>query len=552
MKRILSMLLALMMLLFGTVSSAQEISSDDYTVAEKLVRQLDSGSGFGGTLQLEFYGEDGSQPVVIPLQWDYIHVLGEGLQEEEHRIDLAMVKDEAVLTTAHVQWKNEMLRFQADATGESWYELKLTAPTSGGINGEKAGFAESGAAALTGEAGVFGVPSSALRFLPVFARSMISGENTTKIMERFLTKLDIWLEGYRTSADIGRLDDGTGTIRVSYTIGAAHIKAQIKQMLVDLFADAEAVSSLAKHYGKEFADIYLRPEWQPYYLAAVDALPLEGDLTIDRTVSFTGETLSLELVLPYHDPLLGDCTFLYTRKAGGEEQPANSIVLETEKRVVTLEYVEYSSMTNVNVMQGVFINEPAEGAEADFPAIAAEFTLTLSQEEETDAEGFERQKMNCQLTLAPSEEAEVKDTQPFDPFGLELEAEFFSKPLSKAATQTNITLRVVNADGEPEMGVAFYGKTRTRWTPADLPKEIVSLEEMDENGRTQLLMTTLQNLMPILSQFTDGDMGYSLGVIGGADGPTAVYAGGADEPASEEAAAQPAENPEESPLPEEP
>lgn len=63
-----------------------------------------------------------------------------------------------------------------------------------------------------------------------------------------------------------------------YRIAPSNVKAQLKQLILDVLADDDLIQRLKNHFGRGAAAQYLNPEWQPYYFAAVDALPLEGDL----------------------------------------------------------------------------------------------------------------------------------------------------------------------------------------------------------------------------------------------------------------------------------
>lgn len=121
--------------------------------------------------------------------------------------------------------------------------------------------------------------------LPLFSSLNTPDEWLAPALETCLTRMDIWMEGYRGSTELGKLEDGTGTVSTQYRIAPSNVKAQLKQLILDVLADDDLIQRLKNHFGEEQAAQYLNPEWQPYYFAAVDALPLEGDLVIDRRVS---------------------------------------------------------------------------------------------------------------------------------------------------------------------------------------------------------------------------------------------------------------------------
>ena len=512
------LVLCILMALSQTVAFALDTTAFDITVADKLIKQIRDGNGFSGTMQLEVRGADDSVITSIPLSWNFIHVNEKGLVEEEDRLGIALPKGDDTYSVFCLQFKDQKLRFQADVLGEDWYETEMASPVVAA--------ADAGAEPASRMAQSYGIPDSMIRFLPELLRLFGPvSDKVDEVLERFVTKLDIWLEGYRQSAVIGETEDGTGTIAVNYVIGPSHVKAQVKQMIVDLLGDEDARAHLSELMGADVSAVYLSPAWQPYYLAAVEALPLEGDLTIDRTVSFTGETLNLTLSLPYYDPVMGDCVITYSRTPGEDEQPLNEITLESENRQVTLKYVEYSSMTNVSVMQGTLSSVWLEDGENVQPPVAVAFVLRSEETESTGEEGHEIYNVNYQLSLAPDEETQLENAPVFEPVNVELKAEFASKPPTKAATRISASLSFAQENAAEKYVLVFEGKTRVRWVPEELPKEIINLDAMTDEERGALLQTGLTNLMPLLMPYleplgTDGAS--SVGIIGGADGPTSI------------------------------
>lgn len=97
-------------------------SAQGYTVAEKLLKQLEAGSGFSGTLEVQTDGTDAP----LSFQWDYIHTRKNSETVEQQRLDLRLMDGDTVRTTARFQWENPALRFQTDLWSDQWYELNLS------------------------------------------------------------------------------------------------------------------------------------------------------------------------------------------------------------------------------------------------------------------------------------------------------------------------------------------------------------------------------------------------------------------------------------------
>lgn len=166
------------------------------------------------------------------------------------------------------------------------------------------------------------------------------------MLESYLIRMDLWIEGYRQNAVLDKLEDGTTTISVYYDVPPVAIKSQAKQMVLDLLSDQVTLARLQEAAGEELSQLLLNPSLQSYYFSAIDALPLASNMTIGRTVSLEGDTLELHLSLPLYDAEGGEVTLRYDRTRGEGDLPDdNTISLESELRAISLTYQEYSSMT---------------------------------------------------------------------------------------------------------------------------------------------------------------------------------------------------------------
>ena len=265
MKRFLCLLAALALLSPCPWEARAEESSVDYTMADKLIKQLEAGSGFSGTLQVESTANEAldQQGIVtlkpLEFQWDYIHVRQDGLIQEEQRIDLALMDEDTVLSTAHFQWKDQGLSFQTDLLSPEWFRLTIPVPRE--TSEEAATMNEAIGSSLDGMLKENGLPSSISAFLPVLLGNTRQNENLERVMERFVTYMDVWIESYRQSTVLGKLEDGTGTIALRYVISPTNIKAQLKQLIVELFSDASVIARLEEHFGADSVAQYLKPEW---------------------------------------------------------------------------------------------------------------------------------------------------------------------------------------------------------------------------------------------------------------------------------------------------
>lgn len=461
MKRILALLTACMCLA-ACFSSA--MAAEEYTVAEKLLKQLWAGSGFSGTLTVEAEGDAFATKQPIHVDVDYIYVRpDEENASGEHRTDLTLTDGAAAaLSTAHLQTADGQTRFQADVLGPEWYALDLPQESADEAVGQ-----------LLSHTGMPQVMQTALTLMA--AAETAPGMDT--LLEKYAVRMDIWIEGFRQNAILGKLEDGTTTMEVNYTVSPAAIKAQVKQFVLDLMNDQTAMDALVSVLQDETAALYLNPELLSWYLEAIDALPLAGDLTIARTVSLKGDTIELFLSLPLYDAQGGETTIVYSRQQGQGDLPdSHTIRLESSLRVAEAVCQAYTSMTGVTVLQGTFVSEPATFSVGDDvpESFAAAFTLKYASSESTDEQGRGVFEISASLGLSPVEE------ESFEAFELSLEMAFASKELKSAATEVSVSAQLTS--GENAVRANFLGNSRKKWEPEALPQQTLSMDELDETA----------------------------------------------------------------------
>ena len=477
MKRFFALLLACIMLC--TCAFAE-----DYTVAEKLYKQLWAGSGFSGTLSVEIDSPAFKTVRPITAEADYIYVREEEGVEPEHRLDLMLMDGENTTSAAYAQLKKGSISFQADVLSPDWFTLDTAA------HAETAEQAVQDAISQTGAPGLS-------QLLLAGASALRDNDKLLSALEPYLTRIDVWIEGHRQDAVLSKLNDET-VMQVNYLLNPAAIKAQVKQLVVDVLNDETLLPLLAQAMGEENAETYLNPALQSWYFEAVDSLPFPGDLTLSRTLAMTGETIELHLSLPMYDAQAGVITLSYDRTRGEGDLPEdNTLRMESAEKVIELLWQEYSSMTGVKVVQGTLSSQPAQDFAVDEGAesIAVSFTLKQSVSETLDQEGRDVYTCEYALTLAPAEGSSVT----FEETEIALNAQFISKQLKSAATGVTALLHVTT--GETAVKLSFDGASRKKWEPEAIPQGIAIASFADE-AIAQLLPDAALRGLAVLSAFT--------------------------------------------------
>jgi len=457
MKRFFALLLACMLLITAACA-------EDYTVAEKLYKQLWAGSGFSGTLSVEIDSPAFKTVRPITANADYIYVREAEDIEPEHRLDLTLMDGESATSAAYAQLKNGQLSFQADVLSPDWFTLDTAAHTETAEQVVSEAISQTGAPALS-------------QLLMAGASALRDNTELQDALEPYLTRIDLWIEGYRQDAVLSKLADDTTAMQVKYLLNPAAIKAQVKQLVVDVLNDETILPLLAEAMGEENAEKYLNPALQSWYFEAVDSLPFPGDLTLSRTLAMTGETIELHLSLPMYDAQAGVITLSYDRTRGEGDLPEdNTLRMESAEKVVELIWQEYSSMTGVKVMQGTLSSQPAQDFSVDDTAqnIALAFTLKQSVSETLDQEGRDVYTCEYAISLAPAEGSTIA----FDETEITLNAQFVSKQLKSAATGVTMQLNITT--GETAVKIGFDGASRKKWEPEAIPQGTAIASFADE------------------------------------------------------------------------
>lgn len=509
--RFVCVLLAALLCL-STLSSALA-AREEYTMAGKLLKQLWAGSGFSGTLEVSLSANGAAQGEALVttkpflIDWDYIYVRPTTTDLAQHRLDASLMDGDAAVTEAHFQFRDGTLAVQSPLLGEGWYAARLEKllENTAGDSGDT--LAAQMVPGLQKALNASGMPALMTMALPQILRFQEKQDDLAGVLEQMTLRMDLWIEGYRQGAVLGKLDDGSTIIDVNYVVSPANIKAQAKQMVFDALNDETVRSTLAACLEEEMAALMLNPEYQPYYFAAIDALPLSGDLTLSRSVDMKGETVSLHLSLPFYDARGGAMTLRYDRERGAGDLPdTNTLTMESGDRSVILSYLTYRSMTDVTVYQGTVkvVDQSAEsfavkpeGEAKPLPDIA--FTLSRQTTETKEDGDLNVYTDNWQMKLEPDPAG--KNPEAFLPLTILLDSRFASKTPQTSATKADILLTISGEEKPQTVEVRFTGETRRQWQVEEVPADRTDLLSLSGEGLEALLANLLTEGGQVLSFF---------------------------------------------------
>ncbi|MBR4067036.1 MAG: hypothetical protein IKK08_00245 [Clostridia bacterium] len=475
----------------------------EYTMAGKLLKQLWAGSGFSGTLEVELAANPAAsgdawvtdRPFLI--NWDYIYVRPTDTADAQHRVNATLMNGETPVSQAHFRLQDGVVSLSSPLLGDNWWKLELNRLLQTAAESEQGTLAAQLTPGVEDALKVTGMPSVLRLLLPQLLYWQDHQDSLAAVLEQMMLRMDLWIEGYRQDAALERTEDGNALVTVSYRVSPASIKAQAKQMVLDILTHEEDRAALAAAMDGELAALLLNPAYQPYYFAAIDQLPLTGDLTLRRTVDMQGQTAALHLSMPFYDPQGGNVTLKYDRERGvGDLPDNNTITVENQLRSMSLSYLTYRSLTDVTVWQGTFkvtdtgaeaFAVQPEGEEKYLPEVA--FTLSQQTGETREEGDINVYTVNLQLQLEPDPNG--ADPDAFLPVQMQLNGRFSSRTPQTSSTKADLTLTVSGEERPQTATVHFVGETRRQWAVEELPAEMTDLLSLSGAGLEDLLATLL-------------------------------------------------------------
>ena len=375
MKRITALLLCALLLLTGLSAAAT-----DYTLDEKLYKQVKDGSGLRATLSTQKTG--GAFSVLDPAtnamlnallpgaQLSLRYLSGVGILKGQEELELGLTRGGLPLADLHLLKDNQYEQLTSSLLGA----LRLVDQRDGGVL----------MALLSGKDPTWpGIEG--LLFKLNTAESTWQGQVAGKL-DTYLVKLTVWLQGYTTTEALRDAANRPQT-RVRVSVPPLQLKAQIKQLLLDAYNDQELLALLAQELDARQEAAWLQPGMMNSFFQALDQLQLSGNLESTRLLDETGQVIENSQTLPLGGAK-GLLRALYTFTAD-EEGGQTALILEhapkqagnTQGALTTLAYEGGTSEDSGELsFAGTLIHTP----EPD----ATDFTVDAGQQATASAYGF--------------------------------------------------------------------------------------------------------------------------------------------------------------------
>ncbi len=327
------------------------------------------------------------------------------------------------------------------------------------------------------------------------------------VLQKYELDMDLWLTGYAQTTSA--MDEkGLLTMTTVYNIPADAVKEQAKHLVGQMIFDNDLQNLLVPLVTPEERSIYLNPNLVYFYEAIIDALPLNGYLTLQRNVNARGEVLGTEVSLPlpplpetltapvnewlaqmlkvpYRDALAG-----LQRISWSDTGAVKSLSLICDKRTLTLAVQNQSAAEDGAVTyEGTIQIVPAIGVNE--APLFANFRVTAGHRVYESEDYRIHDVTSFALEMYPDQS--LNSGIQFDPFAVAYSADYHTKANAQdAPVQINIDFALDLADAEVSATVLL--RTMSGWEHTELSeKDAIDVRLLTEEQMTTLRALFVQN-----------------------------------------------------------
>lgn len=496
--------LALLMALVLTLVPVMGLGAQQtqYTLKEKMQKQLDAGSGLQGTITLS------GLPALKDLTLDVRYIA----PEIQSQVQLALSSGGAELAKLLMYQQGDVLAADAGLS-------------SGKIYSFSGGWETLLSYLSTGDLKKTQSPLPALLLDILSPKDAQGNADLETAASPYLTKVDLWMQAFAAQPAVEKNSAGLSLTKVEYSIPAASLKAELKQLLMDLLKDDTLLPLLWARMSQQQANLYLNPSLQSFYFQAVDALPLTGDIHLLRRVTTLGQVTETSVTLP----MAGELKQVSLTQTATQTGDAFSLEALSEQGTLAFSLAPMDSGTQDSlILSGLVRWLPAQNpgwqvgsTEPQYSgkALSLTYQATLTQTTATGAEGKANETYDLSLYLNPdwSHLAGEATDEVKAQYALTMPAKFTLSLLLKSGqarnSSTALTADAVWSYGDTNVKLNAQFKTMPPWTfqqvdmASAIPVESLTQQDLTALGLELLSKPGLLQTLPFLVQDDSDSLG---------------------------------------------
>ena len=480
-------LTALLMLCAMALMAVPGLAADDYTIEEKFYRQAMLESAYKGTVTLQVTGD--STTAVDPVLWAALKAAAPRLSLEiDHSYAARQQEGQATAT----------LLLDGQAAGKTIFLygerlMGLSSDLLAGVNTYYTADREWDVRdmlyplALGNEAW----PPMLGVMYAVATAPQEWQDRAAPYWTPYETKLGIWLNGF-SSFSTGTDEEGVAYTEMHFTIPALAVKSELKQLLVDLYGNAELLTLLREVIPAREAAAYLDASMLNAFLMSVDGLQLSGDMDIVRRYDSQGQSLLDQIRLPFTgDQFLTALNIAVRHTGEGADWQVAGQTREGadfDIRCLAGEDGIYTGAVEITLPpeeESGFVVDDGSAPEGERRTVAFDYNLIWEPGEETYDLATDKFQRTYKMSLLVKPRGQ--DAGPSQ--SLAMEAAFSSGSSKRSATRLDATLEWRDLDTEASILLKLDSRTVAPFAVASLGQVTgaVRVDQMNAQSREALL-----------------------------------------------------------------
>ena len=422
MKKLFCVLFCLALLMTGNGS----LAATDYTLPEKMEKQLDFGSGLKGTVTL--HGE-GNDPLILSLQ---------ALQDIELQVrGLKSGKQiHAYMYQADDQEQQIGLTEYYSDGDQSWLRSDLQP----GEVIRFPGLEKLAEFLFPTEGGNPSLSSVAVRWFQLSESERTALINP--VVDELSGDLEAWLAAYADVSPVRIAENGASVIDLSYTIPIRDVWAETVTLMSKLVR-SEAGRKLAEALlDQNQAAVFFNGNLDWYYAEAMAQQAAEYDLQYTRTVTTLGTALSSLLELPLDEERTGFQALIIEERDG-----LLAWTLRSEERLITLQMPEQIDFSQIDEASVWLTVRPTDADQGEGEYHALRITVTHSKTADLDEESRNHERIRWEIRterdVSRIPEGEDPDRYPEEvPVSLTADLHYYSRYSQSSPTTLEYTVKL--------------------------------------------------------------------------------------------------------------
>lgn len=447
--------LALLLLIIMMISCFPYAGAAGYSLPEKMLRQLQVGSGLKGSFIVRCNADAERYPLLNAIENAQFEVRGIRSGEDLHYYIYQADHNETLHSLTEFLRMDGVDYFRSDLLGNTVVRLP-------GID-----------QLINSYFHAEGENPYVLSDLIHMIYNEETSEENALVTDAFEKQIELFLSAFSTETSLQKPDNESPRLTQTFRIPAESLYQIINSIILTVSENDSVMSYLRTILTEEQMNIYLNPDLGYYYIEALKNMNLEEDIVFTRTMSTLGDLIGNSLFLPLNEEKTGFSSVILESDneyksflfSGSQKNYFLRIPVQFdlkkesfEESVIYLAYTDSSRELGPNVSLRINISEKYE---------------KYDNEEETGTNEIERYTIQAEKNTDHLPDAIPEETIPeLNPIDAEVELRYFSKYQPASPTTLDISCKI--QQGDYDFSLTCNAKTASQWpfAPFDISNPV--------------------------------------------------------------------------------